>query len=506
MNNCDAFSKKCGANGTKKVSQGTNLWLRDGVFYFIIELPRVNGKRRYKRLSLKTDNYYVAREKAKEMMKMYNPNYYLDQFERLLNGLIFVDGHGSTNNMYAANRFGASKRLSKKNHPDDISELMFAHGMIVAMKDTNARACALLNRFETILPAIELFLNNASQQPVYLAKPTTQRTISEVLESWIFNGQNCEKEQVRKRNSITKVLTYVNLTPNDDYSKFHDIKTIGLIFKSIIARTDIQNDFKRKYIRYVKNLAECGHNFDPDNYKLNVIAKLPRIAATKKADRKPHMPYSYDQLINMFNPTHSFFRDESDMFFTCLVAMFTGVRSNGAATLQYNDIRDVDGIPCIEFTDNHAIKALKTDSSERIVPIHPQLLKLGFVDYVRRKQKVSGASGTDFIFPRCITTGDVYYEKYYRILFNFLEKLGIRKPGGDRHDFHSFRNNLSNMMQEANIPQSYINDVIGWKGTNVMEQHYSKHKLHEIRAQMDKYAYNFLEPHFDTWKTIMAKK
>ena len=43
------------------------LWLRNRVFYSIMELPRVNGKRRYHRISLHTTNYYEAQEKAKIM-------------------------------------------------------------------------------------------------------------------------------------------------------------------------------------------------------------------------------------------------------------------------------------------------------------------------------------------------------------------------------------------------------------------------------------------------------
>lgn len=48
------------------------LWLRNNTFYSITELPRVNGKRRYKRLSLHTDNYYEAREKIKQMVVIFD--------------------------------------------------------------------------------------------------------------------------------------------------------------------------------------------------------------------------------------------------------------------------------------------------------------------------------------------------------------------------------------------------------------------------------------------------
>ena len=44
-----------------------NLYLRGKIFYYMIELPRENGKRRYYIKSLHTDNYYEAREKVKDM-------------------------------------------------------------------------------------------------------------------------------------------------------------------------------------------------------------------------------------------------------------------------------------------------------------------------------------------------------------------------------------------------------------------------------------------------------
>lgn len=119
MTNCDAFSKKCEArsakNGILKVPRGTSLFLRGGIFYFIIELPRVDGKRRYKRLSLKTDNYYVAREQIKELKKMFEPNYYIDELERLLNKLIIVGDNRFDGNLHTIHPFKTPK-LSKKNH------------------------------------------------------------------------------------------------------------------------------------------------------------------------------------------------------------------------------------------------------------------------------------------------------------------------------------------------------------------------------------------------------
>lgn len=55
---CDAFWKN-----SQLFSPKFHIWLRKNVFYMIVELPRVDGKRRYKRISLHTNDYYEAKER-----------------------------------------------------------------------------------------------------------------------------------------------------------------------------------------------------------------------------------------------------------------------------------------------------------------------------------------------------------------------------------------------------------------------------------------------------------
>ena len=55
---CDAFWKN-----SHHFSPNVRLWLRKNVFYCIVELPSVNNKRRYKRISLQISNDYEGRER-----------------------------------------------------------------------------------------------------------------------------------------------------------------------------------------------------------------------------------------------------------------------------------------------------------------------------------------------------------------------------------------------------------------------------------------------------------
>ena len=79
-----------------------------------------------------------------------------------------------------------------------------------------------------------------------------------------------------------------------------------------------------------------------------------------------------------------------------------------------------------ESDENHPLKQLKNDASERFVPIHNQLLDLGFVDYVNRKKAKMKATGSDFIFPKCQTSGGIYNSKYLvRTFSKFLTDIKI---------------------------------------------------------------------------------
>lgn len=113
--------KKCDANCDAKVP---HLWLRNNIFYYRVELERVGCKRRYKRISLHTDNFFEAREKLHTMTT--GENWPFDELRRLFNSLIFEQASGQSvdiGNVGMLLRFQLQKRLSKRNKREDIEKL-----------------------------------------------------------------------------------------------------------------------------------------------------------------------------------------------------------------------------------------------------------------------------------------------------------------------------------------------------------------------------------------------
>lgn len=484
--------------------------LRNKIFYYRVELPRVNNKRRYKIISLHTKDYFEAKERIKQMVALEEQ---FVRLQRLFNNLIFEKADNS-DIMTVVSPFD-KKRLSKRNDVKDVSELYSLYcSMAQDIKNLTEEKQALIKKIESLEGVIKEFIGplNTMMAEFNKAKPvnpiqeTTSYTIAKVLESMMLLKQATNRPvyQNRKKQTIVNLLTNAGLSLEDDYFKFHNVEMIEKISKGIINNPSLKNDVKKMKVRYLKELATCGHNINPDLYKANIINNFPQIENTKRIDKNPHLPYKKEQLLEMFNPKHTYFKDNPDAFWACMIALFTGARINAAITLQYKDILVKDGIACIQFISDHPIKQLKNDASERLVPIHKQLLDLGFVDYVNKQKAKSKAEDTDFIIKKCQTKSGEYNNKFFtRELSPFFTDIKVKTGNLDGYDFHSFRKNLSIALQDAGVGATYINDIIGWEGKTTMEQSYSNHTVMQINDELNKFSYDFLKPHFTKWKKII---
>ncbi|MCF6291823.1 MAG: hypothetical protein L3J04_00360 [Robiginitomaculum sp.] len=97
---------------------------------------------------------------------------------------------------------------------------------------------------------------------------------------------------------------------------------------------------------------------------------------------------------------------------------------------------------------------LKNAGSEREVPIHPDLIEFGFIDFVKVRQK-AGLSGR--LFHRITSKGDVsnYYSKY---LGRYIDRIGLTDP---RLVAHSFRHGFKDALRNANIPEGEQYRIMG---------------------------------------------
>ena len=328
-------------------------------------------------------------------------------------------------------------------------------------------------------------------------------TIDQVLERFMTKMGKNREETYRKYKVIYRYTNAVGLRTTDKYEKLHKEKVLLQIAQVITNRTDIKGDQKLRHMRWINEFVKFAVFAYPDIYKTDVLIGLPTIKRTPKSAKRPHTPYTDLHLKRIFNPKRKFFNKYPDMFWGCMIALFTGSRKNAVFTLQYKDIMQVDGVWCINFIEDcPGVKRLKTEDSQRMVPIHSTLIKMGFLDYVRRKRR---HDPTDFIFQQvCFTSKNTLNCHMMRKFFCFLEQIGVRGETTGRYDFHSFRKNANITMEKCGVLRSYIDKIIGWQSRGSEgERSYSNYTIKQISEQLELLHYDCLKDEFKEWKKIM---
>jgi len=159
-----------------------------------------------------------------------------------------------------------------------------------------------------------------------------------------------------------------------------------------------------------------------------------------------------------------------------LLALYTGARLNELGQLRpsdvlklpYMDKSDVEHEAwCIRIVADKAdgLK-LKNAWSARRVPIHSELIRLGFLTFVEAARD----AGQKRIFP------ELRPDKYTHITANWSKWFGryLRgtiKVSDDRMRFHSFRHAFKDYVREAEIPEDVNDAFTGHKGQAVARRY-----------------------------------
>lgn len=179
--------------------------------------------------------------------------------------------------------------------------------------------------------------------------------------------------------------------------------------------------------------------------------------------------------------------------------MFLGVRANEAASLLVADVKEEDGIPYILLreTDDDGKKRerLKTSASRRRVPLHSELVKIGFLEFVEDQRE---ADSQGFLFPELKPnkqTGNrakAFSQWFGRLR---IEVLGSSAEFGK--DLHSFRHSVTDCLRSAADSDEKRYALLGWTDDspkrNAGFDYGSGFSLQDLKSLIDEVEY----PGFD---------
>jgi integrase len=160
-------------------------------------------------------------------------------------------------------------------------------------------------------------------------------------------------------------------------------------------------------------------------------------------------------------------------FWLPLLALFTGARRSELTMRKAGDIckDEVTGHWAIAiYADKVAGQKLKTVGSARTVPVHPELVRLGFIDYVETARK----AGTDaWLFPA--VSSEKAANAWTHWFGRYLDKLKI---AGDGKGLHSLRHQFTDALRRAGgIPED-LNDALTGHVVRTVGRRYGARSRH----------------------------
>jgi len=208
-----------------------------------------------------------------------------------------------------------------------------------------------------------------------------------------------------------------------------------------------------------------------------------KVKARKQVDggRKMFTPAQTQRLLQELTENTSGLVKSDEYKWATLLALYTGARRREIAQLFLTDIRQEGGIWYFDINDDGPRKSLKTPAAKRRVPIHSELIRLGFLDWV---QALPRQERLFMSFSYNVKEG--YGRNPGRWFGTFLDKLGMKETG---LVLHSFRHTMITRLAQAGVPEPLYQDIVGHEREGVAQQVYFKegHTLPQKKEALEKF-------------------
>jgi integrase len=153
-------------------------------------------------------------------------------------------------------------------------------------------------------------------------------------------------------------------------------------------------------------------------------------------------------------------RPRNARFWLPLIGLFCGLRQNEACQLDVSDVRKIDDVHCFVVSASSQVnttdKRLKTASSARVVPVHPELVALDFIPFVAQRRREGQAK----LFPEVGMGATGYRSTTFSAWFTrFTRKAGA---SSSKTCYHSLRHNFRDALREGRVERDIALALGGW--------------------------------------------
>ncbi|MBS4069281.1 MAG: site-specific integrase [Sulfurimonas sp.] len=253
---------------------------------------------------------------------------------------------------------------------------------------------------------------------------------------------------------------YPHKTANQVFNMLHDFPSPDFSPMSITT----VNKHVSRFSSLMKHCMKEGYN------QMNPAAGL-KIKQKRRPDeeRKTYSTEDLKKIAENLPPKDI----KPERYWIPLIGMLSGLRLDEACQLYTEDVKEIDGILCFDVNDD-GDKKLKTYSSKRIVPIHPKLINLGFLDHVAKMKHEK--------HPRLWMNLQWRQEDGYGNAFGkWFQRFNRQHITSDTlKTFHSFRHSFANTLKQVETQEALISELMGHANGNITTGRYGKRYKAEV--------------------------
>lgn len=395
---------------------------RYGIFYFRMAIPihlRVKFNKHEIRRSLRT------RDKSEAIIVAQKLHLYFDLFFK--NEVEAM--HTSVNRMEML-RIGKIKvnsdgklevdgvEIDQQNTNEDAYQREIAIlNKILASIQGKQQALPNCNKF---VPDLSLVIEEYCQEKVredsWLPKTESEnRAIYDLLLK-IIPDKPIDSISYQEAKDVITVL--FGLPRNINKSPLYRSKTLDQIRKMAIKDTLSKSTISKYMVRYSSLF---GWAKKQQYVEENCFEKLsPKKNKRPHEERKVFEPSDLDKLFS----SEIFVKEKylhSYYYWLPLLGLYTGARINELIQLHLEDIKKIDGIWVININSDAEGKKVKTSSGKRLVPLHPILVALGFINHVDGLKK----NNEKRLFPELKLSRDGYGQAASKWFSRYRKRCGV---------------------------------------------------------------------------------
>jgi integrase len=224
----------------------------------------------------------------------------------------------------------------------------------------------------------------------------------------------------------------------------------------------------------------AGEDIIPGNPAQDV-----RMAVTERKEKR--QDFNIDDLNALFSgPVYSKgerpkgYAGGEAAYWLPLIALFMGARREEIGQLRVSDVKRVPYVDeaekrqevwCLDITefsdddDDDLANSVKTAAGNRLVPIHPTLMQLGFLDYVAKLEDKKGRAFPDL---KSVGESDRLTDKWGQWFGEYKRACGVTSK---TKVFHSFRHTWKTLANDAKIADRVQRAFQGHEGKDTADKY-----------------------------------